>query len=222
MKLHWEHLVGLLALGMLAYGCWLGLAVAPPDRFMGDTQRIMYVHVPSAMGAGVALSLAFLAAIGWLATKGRWAIDAAMEASIEVGVLFSALLTVQGSLWARPTWGVWWDWDPRLTTTAILVLAFGAVLAMRSFVDDPTRRATWTAVATIIAFVDVPIVYFSVRWWRSLHQTQSNTGTMDASMLQPLFINLAGMTLLTVWFIVRRWRVARAHRAAELAELGVA
>ena len=76
--------------------------------------------------------------------------------------------------------------------------------------------------ATIIAFVDVPIVYFSVRWWRSLHQTQSNTGTMDASMLQPLFINLAGMTLLTVWFIVRRWRVARAHRAAELAELGVA
>ena len=93
-----------------------------------------------------------------------------------MGVVLSALLCMQGAIWAKPTWGVWWDWDPRLTTTAVLVFAFGGILALRQFVDDPVKRATWSAVATIIAYVDVPIVYFSVKWWNSLHQLQSSPG----------------------------------------------
>ena len=136
---------------------------------MGDVQRIMYVHVPTAWNAMLALTFAFACAVASL-WRGGIAWDARLEAAIEVGVVLSALLCMQGAIWAKPTWGVWWDWDPRLTTTAVMVFAFGGILALRQFVDDPVKRATWSAVATVIAFADVPIVYFSVRWWNSLHQ----------------------------------------------------
>ena len=93
-----------------------------------------------------------------------------------MGVVFGALLCMLGAIWARPTWGVCWDWDPRLTTTAVLVLAFMGNLALRRFVDDPVKRAVWSAVAAIIADVDVPIMWFSVKWWNTLHQMQSTPG----------------------------------------------
>ena len=128
---------------------------------MGDVQRIMYVHVPTAWNAMLALTFAFVCAVLSL-WRGSWQWDTRLEAALEVGVVLSALLCMQGAIWAKPTWGVWWDWDPRLTTTAVMVFAFAGILALRQFVDDPVKRAIWSAVATIIAFVDVPIVYFSV------------------------------------------------------------
>src|SRR5258706_546805 len=123
------------------------------------------------------LAIALLAAAVVFLYGGDHDWDARMEASIEVGVVLAFLLCCQGAIWAKPTWGVWWDWDPRLTTTAVLLFAFLGILALRKFVDDPHRRAMWSAVATIIAYVDVPIVYFSVKWWNSLHQQQSNPDT---------------------------------------------
>jgi heme exporter protein C len=221
MKDRWEHLVGLLGLAMVLYGSWLGLFVAPPDKYMGDVQRIMYVHVPTAWAALLCFTFGFVVSIGWL-LRGGWRWDALQEASIEVGVLLGVLLLVQGSIWARPTWGVWWDWDPRLTTSAVLVLAFGAILALRTFVDDPRRRATWTAVASVIAFVDVPIVYYSVRWWRSLHQVQSSMETVDKPMATPLAINALAVLLIATWLIARRFRLARKRNLAELAEMEAA
>jgi heme exporter protein C len=176
----------------------------------------MYVHVPTAWNAMLAFTFAFVCALMSL-FRSEWKWDARMEATIEVGVVLSTLLCMQGSIWARPTWGVWWDWDPRLTTTAVLVLAFGAILALRRFVDDPVRRATWSAVATIIAAVDVPIVYYSVRWWNSLHQTQSSPQTVSSAFHLPLRINAFGILFLMIGLIMLRTRIAALRLRGELA-----
>src|SRR3982074_2243847 len=167
-----------LGVAFLLVGSYIGLFVAPPEHYMGEVQRIMYVHVPTAWNWMLSVLFAFGAAIAYLLTSNfKW--DARLEAGLEVGALLGFLLCCQGAIWAKPTWGVWWDWDPRLTTTAVLLFAFLGILALRKFVDDPARRPIWSAVATIIAYVDVPIVYYSVRWWNSLHQLQSSPSTVS-------------------------------------------
>jgi heme exporter protein C len=124
---------------------------------------------------------------------------------------------MQGSIWAKPTWGVWWDWDPRLTTTAVLAFAFGGILALRQFVDDPVKRAVWSSVAAIVAFVDVPIVYFSVKWWNSLHQMQSTPETVSKAFHWPLRINAFGILFLMSGLIMLRSRLAALRLRSELA-----
>lgn len=210
----WEVPVGLLGLALLMVAHYNGLFVAPPEAMMGDVGRILYVHVPTAWMALLVYVVAFVGAIGALWTGGRrW--DAAMEASVEVGVLLNALLLVQGAIWARPTWGVWWTWDPRLTTAAVLLVAFGVVLVLRRTIDQPERRIVASAVATVVAFVDVPIVYFSVKWWRTLHQPFSTTGTLDASMKHILLQSAIGVLLLGTAFVAARTRIALARLAEE-------
>ena len=204
-----------LGAALLLWGSIWGLAIAPGETYMGDVQRIMYVHVPTAWNAMLILTFAFFCAV-MLLVRGGWAWDARMEAGLEAGVVLSILLCLQGSLWARPTWGVWWDWDPRLTTTAVMVFAFGAIVALRGFVDDPVRRATWAAVATVIAFADVPLVYFSVRWWNSLHQVQSSPETVSRAFHWPLRINAFGVLFLVTGLIQLRTRLALLRRSAEL------
>jgi heme exporter protein C len=209
-----------LALGigvaLLVWGSWWGLFVAPAEHYMGEVQRILYMHVPTAWNAMLALSFAFVCALVYL-FRGGWQWDARLEAAMEVGVLLSALLCAQGAIWAKPTWGVWWDWDPRLTTTAVLVFAFAGILALRHFVDDPVKRAVWSSVACIIAFVDVPIVYFSVKWWNSLHQLQSTPDTVSPLFHWPLRINAFGVLFLMSGLIVLRARVATLRLRSELA-----
>ena len=208
----------LIALGvvLLLVGSYLGLFVAPPERYMGDVQRIMYVHVPTAWNSLLAITFAFVCAIAFL-YKGDFKWDARMEGAIEVGVLLAFLLCVQGAIWAKPTWGVWWDWDPRLTTTAVLLFAFLGILALRRFVDDPVRRGVWSAVATIIAYVDVPIVYFSVRWWNSLHQLQSTPSTVSSQFYLPLRLNAFGVLFVMTGFIMLRARLASLRHVSEVA-----
>ncbi|HEY0142930.1 MAG TPA: cytochrome c biogenesis protein CcsA [Thermoanaerobaculia bacterium] len=207
-----------LALGVLclAVGSYSGLFVAPAERFMGDVQRIMYVHVPSAWNALLAITFAFVCAVIFL-FNGDFKWDSRLEASIEVGVLLAFLLCCQGAIWAKPTWGVWWDWDPRLTTTAVLLFAFLGILALRKFVEEPVKRAIWSSVATIIAFVDVPIVYYSVRWWNSLHQTQSTPSTVSSQFYLPLRVNAFGILFVMIGFIMIRSRIAALRLRHELA-----
>lgn len=198
-----------LALGtlLLVGGSYMGLFVAPAERYMGDVQRIMYVHVPTAWNWMLAVLFAFGCAIAFLFTNNlKW--DSRMEAGIEVGVLLGFLLCCQGAIWAKPTWGVWWDWDPRLTSVAVLLVASLGILALRGFVDEPPRRAVWSAVATIIASVDLPIVYFSVKWWNSLHQPQSTPETVASAFHVPLRVNAFGVLFLMIGFIMLRTRVA--------------
>jgi heme exporter protein C len=181
---------------------------------MGEVQRIMYVHVPCAWNAMLCYTLAFIFAIFSLSTRRpRW--DAWVTASIEVGIVLNTLLLIQGSIWARITWGVWWDWDVRLTTSLIMLLLFAGVLALRSFVHDAGRRATWTAIATIVAYVDVPLVYFCVRWWRSLHQVQSSPETVAPMMIVPLRINAFAILFIALWMLAQRARLEMQRRAQE-------
>lgn len=208
----------LVALGtaLLLWGSTWGLAWAPREEYMGDVQRIMYVHVPTAWNAMLAMTFAFGCALVFL-LRGGWQWDARMEAGMEVGVMLSTLLCMQGAIWAKPTWGVWWDWDPRLTTTAVMVFAFAGILALRSFVDDPAKRAVWSAVACIVAFVDVPIVYFSVKWWNSLHQAQSTPETVSRAFHWPLRINAFGVLFLMIAMIMLRTRLGQLRLRGELA-----
>jgi heme exporter protein C len=183
---------------------------------MGDVQRIMYVHVPSAWIGMVCFTAAFVFAIASL-WSGRRVWDDRLVGAVEVGVVLNALLLVQGSIWGRATWGVWWDWDVRLTTSLVMLLLFAGVLALRRLADDEGRRASWSAVATIVGYVDVPLVYFCVRWWRSLHQVQSTPETVDPAMALPLRLNAIGLLLVVIWMASRRARLEGARRIAESA-----
>jgi len=199
----------------LLLGTFNGLFVAPAEQHMGEVQRIMYVHVPTAWTAMLVLTWAFICAVAFL-FRARWRWDNRLEAALGVSVLFCLMLCIQGAIWAKPTWGVWWDWDPRLTTTAVLLMAFTGIVALRHFISDPAKRATWSSVATIIAYVDVPIVYFSVKWWNSLHQQQSSVSTISRDFLIPLMLNFAGMLLLVIALMTLRARAAAVRLEDEM------
>ena len=206
----------LLGVLCLLLGSAVGLFVAPKEQYMGDVQRIMYVHVPTAWNWMLAVIYALVCAITFLFTSNyKW--DSRLEASLEVSTLFAVMLCFQGSIWAKPTWGVWWDWDPRLTSVAVLLFAFLGIVALRNFVEDPGRRAVWSSVATIIASVDLPIVYFSVKWWNSLHQQQSNPNTVSKPFWIPLRANAFGILLLMMAFIMLRSRIAAARLEDQIA-----
>ncbi|HHO52105.1 MAG TPA: transcriptional regulator [Deltaproteobacteria bacterium] len=220
LPVRWEQPIGLYGLVLLIIGNYLGLFVAPGERFMGEVGRILYVHVPAAWLSMLCFSVAFVFAMTFLfTTKRTW--DSAMEAACEVGVMEGALLLLLGAIFAKPTWGEWWSWDPRLTSSAVMMLSFVGVLLLRGVVRDPDRRATWSAVATILAGINVPITYMSVKWWRSLHQMQSETSqgsTIDDSMRWILYFNTFAFLYLTVWFLAARWRLAEARAESEVPE----
>jgi heme exporter protein C len=192
---------------LFALGLVWGLFVAPPERMMGEVYRIMFVHVPAAWLTLVAYTVTFGASVAylWSPTPRR---DAVAEASGELGLVFNGLLLVTGAIWGRPTWGVWWSWDPRLTTAAILFFAFVAYTALRRSIDDITRRAAAAAIAAIVIFADVPIVWFSVRWWNSLHQLQSSPATVDGTMVVALRLNAFAFLALYLWLLRHRTRLA--------------
>ena len=209
----WTALMVLTA-AVLIYGAWLALAWAPPEREMGDVYRIMYAHVPLVQMGLLAATINFACSVAYL-LRASWRTDALAEASAEVGLVFAALGTTLGSIFGRPTWGVFWAWDPRLTSMAVFIVAYAGYLALRRFVDDPEKRAEWSAVAGIVIAVDVPIVYFSVRWWKSLHQMQSSPKTVDPQMVYTLRWNILGYFLLVLTFLGLRYAIALAQRRRE-------
>lgn len=204
----------LFALALFVSGAWLGLVWAPPDREMGHVYRIIYMHVPAAWVALLAATMNFGACVSYL-WKASWEKDAFAEATAEVGLFFGTIALVLGAIWGRPTWGVYWAWDPRLTTMAILLVAYAGYLALRRFVDDPDRRAVWSSVVGIIIAVDVPVVYFSVKWWKSLHQVQSTPKTVDTHMKFALQWNTVAFMAVLIVFLVVRYRIALAARRRE-------
>lgn len=208
------RILGWAAWIALAAGSVVGLFVVPADALQGDVQRLMYVHVPTAWLAMLAFFVVFVMSVLYLVQRRlRW--DAVAVSSAELGVLFTALTLALGSLWGRPTWGVWWTWDPRLTTTAILLVIYVGYLTVRALADEPERRARWAAVVGIVGFVDVPIVYLSVTWWRSLHQPPSTPRSVAGEFVAVLLLNLAAFTLLYAWLLAKRIRLASTRRALE-------
>lgn len=207
---------GWVALPALAVGLYLGLVWAPPDVLMGDVQRIMYVHFPSWIGTAAGYLTAFVCSILYLARR-RPTLDYWAHAAVEVGLVFNVTGLITGSIWGRPTWGVWWTWDPRLTTTAIMAVTFAGYLVLRAFMEDPDARARASSLVAILGFVNVPIVYFSVRWWRTLHQPQSSPSTVDPEMVVPLRVMMVTFLLLFGYLVTRRFQLARLRGEAERA-----
>lgn len=209
----WQWAFVATAAALLALGAVWGLYIAPPERMMGDVYRIMYVHVPAAWLALVAYTVTFAASVLYL-WRGEPRYDALAEASTEIGVVFNGLLLVTGAIWGRPTWGVWWTWDPRLTTAAILMFAFLGYIALRRLSDDIERRAVWASVLAILIYADVPIVWFSVKWWNSLHQLQSSPATVAAPMVVALRLNAFAYLAIYAALLGPRYRLARRQQQA--------
>jgi heme exporter protein C len=209
--------LGVLAAAALVGSTVLGLIVAPPDAVQGEVQRLMYIHVPAAWLAYLSFAVVFVGSIAYLRTRRtRW--DRLAGASAEIGVMFTALAIVLGALWGKPVWGTWWTWDPRLTTTAVLLLIYIGYLAIRRISDNPSRRAQWCAVVGIVGFVDVPIVHLSVVWWRSLHQgpTVLRLGgpEIEGTMLLALIAGVVAFTLVYAYLMTLRLRVGRLEERA--------
>ena len=201
------RVLGGVALVAVAAMTLVALVVVPADLNQGDAQRIMYPHVASA---------------GWLWRRDM-RFDAVALAGAEIGVIFTAFAIWGGMMWGRPVWGVFWQWeDPPLTTTALLLALYVGYLLLRRLTDDPERRATRAAIVGIVAAVDIPIVHFSVEWWRGLHQT-ATIGSPDR-VLNPaapmafvgtLLGTLAAYTLAGLYLMIRRYQLARAEAARE-------
>ncbi|MFQ5690491.1 MAG: cytochrome c biogenesis protein CcsA [Gemmatimonadota bacterium] len=209
--------LGLATLVTMLAGSAAGLFLVPADTTQGEIQRLMYVHVPGAWLAMLSFFMVFVMSILYLVQR-RPAWDLMAASSAEIGVLFTVLTLALGSLWAKPTWGVWWTWDPRLTTTAILLMVYVGYLSVRGFAEDPEKRARWSAVVGIVGFVDVPIVYLSVYWWRSIHQPPSSPRSVAPVFVAVLLLNLFAFTLCYVYLMIRRFRLAVAEQQLERVE----
>lgn len=209
-----ERLIGVVALAGTAATVILGLWVTPPDEVQGNLVRLVYIH-PGV--AWVALYLAFaLAAVSsllylWPRTRSLfW--DRLAAASVEVGVVFNIATLISGSIWGRPTWGVWWVWDARLTSTAVLLVLFLGYLALRRVPAEPDVRARRSAIVALFAAIDIPIIHFSVLWWRTLHQgaTVLNANLspqIHGLMAWTLLLGFVSLTLVFVWMLLVRYRI---------------
>ncbi|MCL4313852.1 MAG: cytochrome c biogenesis protein CcsA [Actinobacteria bacterium] len=211
----WLAITGISSVVLVGITVWLGMWVTPPAQVMGQLVRLVYVHPPVAW---VALYLAFglttLSSLLYLWRRTRsmfW--DRLAGVSAEVGLVFIALTLATGSIWARPTWGVWWTWDARLTSTALLFVLYLGYLALRHVPGERETKAKRSAIAAIVAFIDVPIVHYSVQWWRTLHQPPT---VLDASlspkiyglMAWTLLIGFIAFTLVFVWLLIYRYQIA--------------
>ena len=206
----------------LAAGLYLGLVRVPPDAVQGEVQRIMYLHVPSIVTAYLAFTVVFCASILYL-WKRDLRFDAVAVSSAEIGVLFTGITLVTGSIWGKPTWGVWWTWDARLTLTAILFTIYVGYLMLRAFAEDPQAGARYGAVLAILGFLDIPLNHFAVQWLRTLHQPSSILRPAAPSvapvMLVPLAINFVGLVLLCIYLLLERVRLERIRTCAAEARL---
>ncbi len=192
--------LGGLSLAVLAAGFYMAFA-APEDYQQGITVRIMYIHVPFAWLAMFCYSLMAASALGTLVWKHPLA-DVALKSAAPIGAAFTALALFTGSVWGKPMWGTWWVWDARLTSVFILFLMYLGIIALTRAMDDPGRSARAAAILTLVGFVNIPIIKFSVDWWNTLHQPASvfrlDGPTIHASLLWPLLICALGFTLLFV------------------------
>ena len=205
-----SRVLGWLAVLALVAGLGAAFGYAPREAVQGNVQRIMYLHVPAVLTAYLAFALVFAGSVGYLLTR-RAGWDRLALAAAEPGVLFTGITIA--SIWGKPTWGTWWTWDARLTSTAVLFLVYVGYLLLRGMVDEPDRRARAAAVVGILGAANIPIVHFSVKWWRALHQPSTILGPEPSPIAAPiaaaLLINWIAFTLLFAYLLAERMKIAR-------------
>jgi heme exporter protein C len=222
VKRYWFGATVVVVLGIAAaFALW----ISPPDAEQGDVVRLLYLHVPTIWIAYLAFFVTAVASVLWLVPRTRraeW--DLLAGASAEVGVVFTGLTLIIGSIWGRPTWGTYWVWDARLTTTAILFFLYLGYLALRRTGTTADERGKRCAIAALIAFADVPIVHFSVTWWQTLHQNGTVFNpkldvTIHGSMAFTLVWGVFAFTVFYVYLVLRRLQLAELEEGLEEREL---
>lgn len=212
------RILGWLTLVVVGVALFCAFVYAPTERVMGVAQRVFYVHVPSAWTA----FLAFFVVAGasalylWRGER-RW--DILALSSAELGVVLTTLALVTGSLWGKVAWGTWWTWEARLTSTLVLWLIYVAYLMLRAYTEEGPRQARFAAVLGIVGVVDIPIIFFSVGWWRTLHPQhtvlQPSGPALEPEMVRALLVSLAAFTLLYIYLLIQRVRLERARDEVE-------
>ncbi len=211
--------LGWLGAAMIAGALVWGLLIAPAERFQGESVRILYVHVPAAwlgMAGWAGIAVASLIQLVW-----RHPLAGVAARALAVpGALFTAICLATGSLWGKPTWGTWWEWDGRMTSMLVLLFLFLAYVALAGAERDKEGEGLLTAIFGLVGAVNLPIIHFSVVWWNTLHQGQSisfvrRTSTIDASMLWPLLVSALGFSLLFGAVVLMRMRAELARNKIE-------
>lgn len=212
------RLLGAVALMLIAVATVYGLLISEPDAQLGETIRIIYLHVPTVLAAYLAFIVTAVASAMYL-WKRNEAWDLLGSSSAEIGVLFFAVTIIDGALWGKVTWGVFWRWEPRLTTSAVLLLMYVGYLAVRAIPADARTRATHCAVIGLVAVVNIPIVHKAVDWWRGLHQGRTVLATVDPEMqgtqLFAMYASMLAGVLVFAWLLIHRFRVAWLAERAE-------
>src|ERR1051326_7008407 len=210
---------------LFAVGLFVGFFIAPTDAQQGDAYRIIFIHVPAAwMGMFLYVLMAIYAGIGW-AFNARLA--SVMASSLAItGAMFTAISLVTGAFWGKPTWGTWWVWDARMTSTLILMFLYAGFISLQAAIDDPRRADRAGAVLALVGVINVPIIYFSVQWWNTLHQGATirllGKPSITSLMATPMLLILAACWLYSVAIVLARVRVIileREQNAARFAEV---
>jgi heme exporter protein C len=198
-------IISFLSISIALYFAFL---FAPMEKTMGAVQKIFYFHVPSAWIAFFAFFITFICSI-MLLISGKKIYDDIASSSAEIGLIFCTIVLITGPIWAKPAWGVWWTWDPRLTTTLILWFIYLGYIMLRKFTDEEDKRAKFSAALGIIGFIDVPIVFLSIRWWRTIHPNvlQKGGGGLHTDMKTALFIALFAFTMLYLSMLIKRVKI---------------
>ncbi len=213
--------IGYLVVAMLPIYLAFGLAVAEPHSEQGESVRLLFVHVPSVLVTYSAFLVVLFSSAMYLRKKTPYW-DLLAGASAEVGVVFCAVLLFSGAVWGRPTWGTYWEWDPRMTSTAVMFISYLGYLAVRRMDLNPTVRSRRAAVLGILSFVNVIVVHYSIDWWRSLHQgrtfDQGNV-QIEGWYLFSFSLGLAVFTLSGLWLLIHRFRTLYLERQLDLVDL---
>jgi heme exporter protein C len=203
-----------MAAAFAAVGLWFGFAIAPTDFQQGDAYRIIFIHVPAAwMSMVIYLAMAFWAAWGWMLNARMASMYA--RALAPTGALFTLIALWTGALWGKPTWGAWWVWDARLTSEFILLLLYLGYIALTEAIDDARRAAHAGALLALVGAVNIPVIFFSVRWWNTLHQGATISMTAAPKMASTM---LTAMGLMTISFWAYSFAVAFTRACAVVLE----
>lgn len=212
-------ILGFVAFLLVITAAYASFFIAPTERTMGDIQRIFYFHVGSAWAGLDAFFVCFLANLLYVC-KRQQKYDSLAVSCAEVGTVLTTVVLITGPIWAKPVWGIYWTWDARLTSTFVLWLLYISYLLLRSLIEEADRRALLSALFGIFAFIDVPLVFFSIRWWRTQHPAPVIMGGADSGLdpliSKVLFFNVFAMHVFALFLIVERYVLEQMKHEVDL------
>lgn len=211
--------LGAVAILLVIAAAYASFYVAPEERTMGVLQRIFYFHVGSAWAGMDAFLVCFIANLLYVWKRGQ-KYDWLGVSAAEVGLVLTTVVLITGPIWAKPAWGIYWTWDARLTSTFVLWLLYVSYLLLRTLIEEPERRALLSALFGIFAFIDVPLVFFSIRWWRTQHPAPVIMGSpgsgLDPTMRKVFFFSVLAMHVFAAFLIVERYVLEKMRSEVEL------